>query len=147
MDQLLKGKSSKHLTGACARATASHTWASFLLGQFLWKPRPSHREGQHHSLVLVLFRPSAYEQPPPMCTHLTLGAGPPPMCTHLTLGAGQRWGRETTGAGAASACILSRSAVSDSVTPWTVACQAPLSLGFSRQEYGVGCSAPSRGAS
>ena len=25
------------------------------------------------------------------------------------------------------------------VTPWTVACQAPLSMGFSRQEYGVGC--------
>ena len=24
---------------------------------------------------------------------------------------------------------------SDSVTPWTVACQAPLSIGFSRQEY------------
>ena len=24
-------------------------------------------------------------------------------------------------------------------TPWTVACQAPLSIGFSRQEYGVGC--------
>ena len=25
------------------------------------------------------------------------------------------------------------------VTPWTVACQAPLSMGFSRQETGVGC--------
>ena len=25
--------------------------------------------------------------------------------------------------------------MSDSVTPWTVTCQAPLSLGFSRQEY------------
>ena len=24
------------------------------------------------------------------------------------------------------------------VTPWTVACQAPLSMGFSRQEYGSG---------
>ena len=24
-------------------------------------------------------------------------------------------------------------------TPWTVACQAPLSMGFSRQGYGVGC--------
>ena len=29
----------------------------------------------------------------------------------------------------------SRSVVSDSVTPWTVAYQAPLSMGFSRQEY------------
>ena len=24
-------------------------------------------------------------------------------------------------------------------TPWTVVCQAPLSMGFSRQKYGVGC--------
>ena len=33
-------------------------------------------------------------------------------------------------------CLLfSRSVVSDSVTPWTVACQAPLSMEFSRQEY------------
>ena len=26
------------------------------------------------------------------------------------------------------------------VTPWNVACQAPLSMGFSRQNIGVGCS-------
>ena len=26
----------------------------------------------------------------------------------------------------------------DSVTPWTVACEAPLSMKFSRQEYGMG---------
>ena len=30
------------------------------------------------------------------------------------------------------------SVISDSVTPWTVACQAPLSMGFSRQEYWSG---------
>ena len=30
-------------------------------------------------------------------------------------------------------------------TPWTVACQAPLSLGFSRQEYWSGLSFPSPG--
>ena len=29
----------------------------------------------------------------------------------------------------------SHSVVSESGTPWTVACQAPLSMGFSRQEY------------
>ena len=28
-------------------------------------------------------------------------------------------------------------------TPWTVACQAPLSMGFSRQEYGSGVPLPS----
>ena len=31
------------------------------------------------------------------------------------------------------------------VTPWTVACQAPLSMGFSRQEYWSGLSFPSLG--
>ena len=31
------------------------------------------------------------------------------------------------------------------VTPWTVACQAPLSMGFSRQEYCSGLPFPSPG--
>ena len=35
----------------------------------------------------------------------------------------------------AIALLFSRSVVSDSATPRTVACQAPLSRGFSRQEY------------
>ena len=34
-----------------------------------------------------------------------------------------------------SCAVLSRSVVSDSATPWTVAHQAPLSMEFSRQEY------------
>ena len=37
------------------------------------------------------------------------------------------------------------SVVSDSVTPWTVACQAPLSVGFSRQDYWSGLPCPSPG--
>ena len=37
--------------------------------------------------------------------------------------------------------LFSLSVMSDSsVTPWTVACQAPLSMGFSRQEYWSGFS-------
>ena len=32
-------------------------------------------------------------------------------------------------------CVLNRSIMSDSVTPWTVAHQVPLSIGFPRQEY------------
>ena len=36
--------------------------------------------------------------------------------------------------------------MSDSVTPWIVACQAPLSVGFSRQEYRSGKTFPSPGA-
>ena len=34
-----------------------------------------------------------------------------------------------------NSCVCSYSVVSDSVPPWTVAHQAPLSMGFSRQEY------------
>ena len=35
--------------------------------------------------------------------------------------------------------------MSDSVAAWTIACQAPLSLGFSRQEYWSGLPHPSPG--
>ena len=35
-------------------------------------------------------------------------------------------------------CVLSHSVVSNSVTPRTVALQAPLSVGFPRQEHGSG---------
>ena len=37
---------------------------------------------------------------------------------------------------------FSRSAVSDSATPWAAARQAPLSMGFSRQEYWSGLPFP-----
>ena len=40
-------------------------------------------------------------------------------------------------------CMLSCSVVSNSVTPWTVAHQAPLSMGFLRQEYWSGLLFPS----
>ena len=46
------------------------------------------------------------------------------------------------------ACVLSRfSHVRLFVTPWTVARQAPLSMGFSRQEYWSGLPCPSPGLS
>ena len=35
-------------------------------------------------------------------------------------------------------CVLSCSVTSNSATPWTAACQAPLSIGFSRQEHWSG---------
>ena len=38
--------------------------------------------------------------------------------------------------------VLSHSVLSDSVTPWTLAHQAPLSKGFSRQEYWSGLPFP-----
>ena len=42
-------------------------------------------------------------------------------------------------------CILSHSVMFDSATPWTVACQASLSVGFCRQEYWSGLSCPLAG--
>ena len=43
-------------------------------------------------------------------------------------------------------CVcVSHSVVSESATPWTVAHQAPLSKGFSRQEYWSGLPFPSPG--
>ena len=42
-------------------------------------------------------------------------------------------------------CVLSHSIVFDSVTPWIVARQAPLSMGFSRQEYWSGLPFPTPG--
>ena len=43
----------------------------------------------------------------------------------------------------AAAAAQSLSHVQLLVTPWTVACQAPLSMGFSRQEYWSGLPFPS----
>ena len=43
-------------------------------------------------------------------------------------------------------CVLSRSVMPVSATPWTVARQAPLSMGFSRQEYWSGLPCPPPGA-
>ena len=42
-----------------------------------------------------------------------------------------------------SVCVLSH--VQLFATPWSVACQAPLSMGFSRQEYWSGLPFPSPG--
>ena len=42
-------------------------------------------------------------------------------------------------------CMLAYSVVSDSATPWTVACQTPLSMGFPRHEYWSGVPFPPPG--
>ena len=43
------------------------------------------------------------------------------------------------------ACVLSRVCVQPFVTPWIISCQAPLSMGFSRQEYWSGLPCPPPG--
>ena len=56
--------------------------------------------------------------------------------SHRLLGANPRLHSECPGAKLISACVLSLfSSVQFFATPWTVACQPPLSMGFSRQEY------------
>ena len=42
-------------------------------------------------------------------------------------------------------CVLSHSVVSDSLRPYGLACQAPLSMGFSRQQYWSGLPCPPPG--
>ena len=42
-------------------------------------------------------------------------------------------------------CVCTHTVVSDSVTPWTVAHQVPLSMGFSSQEYWSGLPFPTPG--
>ena len=49
------------------------------------------------------------------------------------------WGLGSLG----SVCVRMCSVMSDFATPWTVACQAPLSMGFSMQEYWSGLPFPS----
>ena len=50
------------------------------------------------------------------------------------------WQKDSTAKETLCVCVcvrvcVSHSVVPNSATPWTVACQAPLSMGFSRQEY------------
>ena len=53
--------------------------------------------------------------------------------------------REFHGQAAAAATAKSLQSCPTLVTPWTVACQAPLSMEFSRQEYWSGLPFPSPG--
>ena len=78
---------------------------------------------------------SAEAQPRPACQGLQKALGRPD-----GLGATS----ETGGQVVWFTCSVT-SVVSDSVTPWTGACQAPLSMGFSRQEYWNGLPFPSLG--
>ena len=65
----------------------------------------------------------------------------------VRVGRAQRtWGSENPLCGITMmhhACAQSLSGVQLLATPWTVACQAPPSMGFSRQEYWSGVPLPS----
>ena len=59
---------------------------------------------------------------------------------HQLLWTGQK--RQNVSSESLTCCVLSCSVVSNSVTSWTAACQAPLSMGFSRQECWSGLLCP-----
>ena len=93
----------------------------------LWSPSPKlSQEGPAHSSK---HEGRALDQVLPLTSAWTSAQGcgvctvRPPVCAHM----------------------LSRSVVFDSETPWTVACQASLSIGFSRQEYCSGLPLPPPG--
>ena len=66
-----------------------------------------------------------------------------PFCPRLPLGMWNDKVDEKAFMNYKYACMLSR--VRLFATPWTVACQAPLSMGFSRQEYWSGLPFPPPG--
>ena len=66
-----------------------------------------------------------------MCVHMCVRVC---ACVCMCVGAYNFW-----------SCSFSCSVMSDSVTPWTVAHQGPLTTGFSRQEYWSGLPFPSPG--
>ena len=104
----------------------------------LYMPLPRHPSG----LILAIFRQS-------LCSHTELSDWtelnrnnnlpplPPASPAHCSCLSQQfpkcgTWTKSISDAGKGKG---RRSVVSDSATPWTVAHQAPLSMGFSRQEY------------
>ena len=79
---------------------------------------------------------------PPHLVHTS----PSPLKNTLTPGGAlMRMNRNTTALRTMCVYVLSRSVVSDSATPWTAAHQAPLSMGFPRQEYWSGLPFPPPG--
>ena len=66
------------------------------------------------------------------------------LLTHARAGDPQRV-RQTSATEQQQSESVSRSVLSDSMTPWTVARQAPPSMGFSRREYWSGLPFPSPG--
>jgi len=56
-----------------------------------------------------------------------------------------RKARKLRGSVICAVLCLVASVMTDSATPWTVACQAPLAMGFSRQEYWSGLPFPPSG--
>ena len=87
------------------------------------------------------------EMPPAFCgLHTSRVLGSLSRCGHASWAhkLGTRAG-VSVGEGRSTQEHVSRSVLSDSATPWTAACQAPFSMGFSRQEHWSGWPFPSPG--
>ena len=96
--------------------------------QILWSLLKPHRKGP---ILMNSFKPNYLSKDPSPNT-ITLEFGP----STYESGVGHNSVQKL--------CVLSRSAVSDSLQPpWAVICQAPLSMGSSSQEYCSGLPFPS----
>ena len=113
-------------------------WASVPILWLLWLVSLRERIETTYVLTFLLF-PSISSQP--ACSKDIFSAHPFSVSTGAGLISRALWGLEDN---PYQVCV-SRSVVSNSVTPWTVAHQTPLSMGFSRQEYWSGLPFPSPG--
>ena len=97
------------------RRPGSNPWVRKILWRRQWQPTPIFLPGEFHG-------------------QMNLAGSSPWGCKELDM---------TERLSAFSSVQFSRSVVSDSATPWTVAYRAPLSMGFSRQRYWSGLPFPS----
>ena len=115
--------------------------------QLEWNSEPARTEGQSLTQAQVsrLWDPRTSQQG---CSQSALHPDQQTasFCTQPSQDCGLKRDEKKTALGTNIKCMLSRSVVSDSsVTPWTVARQAPLSRGFPRQEYCSGLPFPALG--
>ena len=115
--------------------------------QLEWNREPARTEGQRLTQAQVswIWDPRTSQQG---CSQSTLypNQQTASFCTQPSQECGLKRDEKKMTLGTKIKCKLSRSVVSDSsVTPWTVARQAPLSRGFPRQEHCSGLPFPSPG--
>ena len=114
---------SDHKESACQRGRPEfHPWVGEVPWRREWQPTP----------IFLPGRIPWTEEPGRLLTHTSKRA-PSLVCMELTL------------QGLSDVCVCVSSPVRLFATPWTVVCQAPLSVEFSSQEYWSGLPFPTPG--
>ena len=98
------------------------------------------RWGHEGEVVVIGLLPLKGETPLPPYPLTPTWPSPPTMCGHITTSRSL-----STNQGLTPGCFGCLVAKLSFPTPWTVACQAPLSMGFPRQEYWSGLPFPPPG--